>query len=105
MKLPKTTKRYCPFCKKHTEQKIALAKKKTPSSVHPMGYGSKKRMKLRGEARGHGNVGKLSKGALSSWKRYGKKSSKKTDLRLTCKECGKTHVQRKSFRAKRIEFK
>jgi large subunit ribosomal protein L44e len=105
MKVPKATKRYCPKCKKHTEQKITAAKRRTPSSAHPMGKGSKKRMRLRGEGRGYGNVGKISKGALSSWKRYGKKLSKKTDFRYTCKECNKTLTQRKGFRAKRIEFK
>ncbi|MBW2965995.1 50S ribosomal protein L44e [Candidatus Woesearchaeota archaeon] len=105
MKFPKNVKRYCPKCKKHTEQKVSSAKRKTPSSAHPMSKGSKKRMKLRGEGRGYGNVGKLSKGALSSWKRYGKKTSKKTDLRYTCKECNKTTTQRKGFRTKRVEFK
>lgn len=105
MKIPKTTKRLCKFCKKHTEQKITQAKKKTPSSAHPMGYGSKKRMKKRGQGRGYGNLGKLSKGALTGWKRYGKKTSKKTDLRYTCKECGKTTTQKRGIRAKKIEFK
>lgn len=105
MKIPKSTKRYCPTCKKHTEQKITQAKKKTPGSSHPMSYGSKKRMKRRGQGVGHGNVGKISKGALSGWKRYGKKTSKKTDFRYTCKECKKTNIQDKGFRAKKIEFK
>ena len=102
--MPKATKRYCPKCKKHTEQKITAAKRRTPGSSHPMSKGSKKRMKLRGEARGFGNLGKISKGALSSWKRYGKKLSKKTDFRYTCKDCNKTLTQKKGFRAKRIEF-
>ena len=105
MKVPKAVKRLCPKCKKHTEHKITQSKKKTPSSAHPMGYGSKKRMRKRGQARGKGNRGKISKGALTSWKRYGKKTSKKTDFRYTCKDCGKAHVQKKGFRAKRIEFK
>ncbi len=104
MKLPKITRRYCPFCRKHTEHKISMAKKKTPGSAHPLSSGSKIRMWKRGRGRGMGNVGKLSKGALSGWKRYGKKTSKKTDLRYTCKECGKTHTQRKGYRAKKIEF-
>jgi len=34
----------------------------------------------------------------------GKKMSKKTDLRYTCSVCGKTHMQSKGFRAKKIEF-
>ncbi|MBD3248667.1 50S ribosomal protein L44e [Candidatus Woesearchaeota archaeon] len=105
MKLPKTIKRHCPHCKKHTEHKIASAKKRTPGSSRPLGAGSKRRMRKRGEARGTGNLGKTSRGALSSWKRYGKKTSKKTDLRYTCNECKKTHTQKKGFRSKKIEFK
>jgi large subunit ribosomal protein L44e len=102
MKLPKTTKRYCPYCKKHTEHKILQSKKKPASSLK---RGSKVRMRKRGRARGQGNIGKISKGAMTKWKRYGKKPTKKTDLRYECKECKKQHTQRKGFRAKRIEFK
>jgi len=105
MKLPKTVNRYCPYCKKHTEHKVSSAKRKTPSSAHPMSYGSKARARLRGAARGHGNLGRYSKPAISKWKMTGKKASKKTDLRYTCKECKKSHNQRKGFRAKKIEFK
>jgi len=105
MKKPKVVKRYCPYCKKHTEHKVASAKRKTPSSAHPMGYGSKVRARLRGAARGHGNLGRYSKPAVSKFKMAGKKISKKTDLRYTCKACGKSHNQRKGIRAKRVEFK
>lgn len=105
MELPKIRKRFCPKCRKHTEHKVTLAKKKTPGSAHPMGYGSKKRMRLRGQARGMGNLGKISKGAMSGWKRFGKKTSKKTDLRFQCTVCGKTSTQRSSIRAKKVEFK
>ena len=105
MKLPKTTKRLCPKCKTHTTHKITQAKKKTPGATHPMGVGSKHRMAKRGKCTGTGNKGKISKGALSGWKRYGKKTSKKTDLRYTCAECKKTHTQKSGFRAKRVEFK
>ena len=62
-------------------------------------------MKLRGEGVGMGNVGKISKEALGGWKRYSKKTSKKTDLRYSCKECNKTTIQKQGFRAKKIEFK
>ena len=102
MKLPKTIKRYCPFCKKHTVHKVAQNKKKSPSILT---RGAKQRMKKRGKSRGSGNLGKLSKGALTKWKRYGKKASKKTDLRYECSTCKKMHMQRKGFRAKRVEFK
>jgi large subunit ribosomal protein L44e len=105
MKVPKTVMRYCPHCKKHTEHKISAAKRKTPGSAHPMSHGSKVRARLRGYARGHGNLGRYSKPAISKWKRAGAKTSKKTDFRYTCKVCNKSHTQRKGFRAKKIEFK
>ncbi len=68
-----------------------------------MGYGSRARAKLRG-VRGFGSLGKYSKPAMSKWKMAGKKQSKKTDLRFTCKECKKTHVPRNSVRTKRLEL-
>ena len=105
MKLPKTTKRYCPHCKKHTEHSIKNQSFRGLNKTHTTSKGSKTRVRARGLRRGAGNLGRFSKGALSSWKRYGKKTSKKTDLRYTCKECNKTHIQKKGFRAKRIEFK
>jgi len=101
MKMPKSVKRYCPYCRKHTEHKVAMAKKKAASSLT---WGSKYRMMKRGKCTGTGNRGKLSKKAMSGWKRYGKKSTKKTDLRYTCGVCKKTHCQREGFRAKKIEF-
>lgn len=101
-KYPKTVKRMCPFCKKHTEHKVMQSKKRTRSTAHPMSWGSRTRIKLRGRARGFGNTGKYSK--PSKPKMYGKKQSKKTDFRYECKECKKQHVQRKGFRAKKIEM-
>lgn len=102
MKKPKLMKRYCPHCKKHTEHTVAQAKKRTASSLT---YGSKHRAKLRGAARGTGNLGRYSKPAISKFKMTGKKMSKKTDLRYGCKECKKLHVQNKGLRAKKVEFK
>lgn len=102
MKIPKTIKRYCRFCKKHTEQKVTSSKRKPPSSLKK---GSKVRARKRGQARGIGNKGKYSKPAISQFKRTGAKISKKTDLRLQCMKCKKTHVQRKSTRTKRLEIK
>ncbi|HLC47002.1 MAG TPA: 50S ribosomal protein L44e [Candidatus Nanoarchaeia archaeon] len=101
MKIPKAIKRYCPYCKKHTEHKVAQSKKKQPSSLT---YGSKARAKLRGHATGHGNLGRYSKPAISSWKMTGKKRTKKTDLRYTCAVCKKAHAQKRGFRAKKVEF-
>jgi len=101
MKIKKTIKRYCPYCKKHTEHKVSQNKKKNPSSLT---YGSKVRAKLRGVAKGYGNLGRYSKPAISKFKMTGKKLTKKTDLRYECKECKKVHMQSSGIRAKRVEF-
>ncbi len=95
--------RYCKICKKHTEQKITISKKKTKGSVHTHSYGSKVRTAHRGARRGYGNLGRYSK-PPGGGKMYGKKGSKKTDFRYNCKECKKSSVQRKGFRAKKVEF-
>lgn len=102
MKLPKTIKRYCPYCRKHAEHRIIQVKKKAASSLS---YGSKKRARKRGAARGKGNRGRYSKPAITKFKMTGAKTTKKTDLRYECKECKKKHVQRKGIRAKKVEFK
>jgi large subunit ribosomal protein L44e len=102
MKLPKTINRFCPYCKKHTQHKVASNKKKSPRS---MTYGSKLRAKRRGSAKGIGNLGRYSKPAITKFKMTGKKTSKKTDLRYECTVCKKQHMQKKGFRAKKIEFK
>ncbi|MBN2423120.1 50S ribosomal protein L44e [Candidatus Woesearchaeota archaeon] len=101
MKLPKTRKKYCPSCKKHTTHKIILGKKGQSSSLT---YGSKTRARARGKARGFGNLGRYSKPAVTKFKRAGKKQTKKTDLKFKCSECKKTNLQRKGFRAKKIEI-
>ena len=101
MKVPKLKKRYCPYCKVHTEHKVAAAKKKNASSLT---YGSKVRARLRGAARGIGNRGRYSKKAISQFKMTGKKQTKKTDFRYECSTCKKMHVQRQGIRARRVEF-
>ncbi len=105
MKMPKTTNRYCPFCKKHQEMAILQSKQMGRNKTHPMSRGSKQRMRARGLNRGFGNQGKYSRKAISAFKMCGKKSSKKTDFRYKCKVCGKCVAQKKGFRAKKIEFK
>jgi large subunit ribosomal protein L44e len=102
MKLPKTTRRYCPHCKKHSMHRITVNKKKNPRT---MTYGSKVRARKRGQARGIGNMGRYSKPAISKFKMTGKKSSKKTDFRYECSTCKKQHVQKEGYRIKRVEFK
>ena len=103
MKLPKQANKYCKTCKNYTEHKISEAKRKTPNSAHPMGYGSKKRAKLRG-ALGTGNHGKYSKPPIKKWKMAGKKQSKKVDLRYKCSTCKKSQITTRGWRARKVEF-
>ena len=99
MRLPKKTKRYCPFCKKHTEQKISQV-----SSGHKRGTlrrGSKDRARKRGKNRGYGNLGKYSKPAVTKFKRK-TKSTKKTNTMYTCSVCKKSTMQKKGKRTGKI---
>lgn len=96
MKIPKTTKRYCPYCKKKTEQKIKLVS--TGAKRGTLTRGSKSRAKKRGLNRGIGNKGRYSKPAVSKFKRK-TKTTKKTNLMYTCKECKKSKYQKKGKRS------
>lgn len=96
MKIPKTTNRYCPYCKKKTEQKIKLVG--TGAKRGALKKGSKDRAKLRGQNRGIGNKGKYSKPAVSKFKRK-TKTTKKTNIMYTCLECKKSKYKKKGQRA------
>lgn len=103
MKIPKEVKRYCPSCKKHTTCKVKNEKNRGKNKTNPMTQFSQIRMKLRGLSTGSGNKGKLSRGALNSWKRFNKKHSKRPDFRFTCSQCSKAHTSSgKSERSKKI---
>lgn len=96
MKIPKTTKRYCPYCKKRTEQKVKMVS--TGAQRGALKRGSKQRAKLRGKNRGMGNHGKWSKKAISKNKRKSK-TTKKTNLMYTCQTCKKSKYQKKGTRS------
>ena len=97
MKFPKKTKRYCPYCKKQTEQKIKLVS--TGGRRGTLTRGSISRAKLRGRGVGMGNKGKWgSKKAISKNKRKSK-TTKKTNIMYTCSVCGKSKYQKKGQRA------
>ncbi len=99
MKIPKKTKRYCPFCKKQTEQKIKLL-----SAGHKRGtlkHGSKERAKLRGSNRGTGNKGKYSKPAVTKFKRKTKTTTKKVFI-YTCQVCKKSRNSKKGIRISKV---
>jgi large subunit ribosomal protein L44e len=91
MKLPKKTKRYCPFCKKHTEHKIDVV-----STGHKRGtlkYGSLKRAKQRGAFPGRGNKGRFSRKPPKNQKMKSKTTTRKV-LTYRCQECKKAHQSR-----------
>ncbi len=103
MKITKNIRRYCKYCKTHTKQVISVAKKRDRSSLKK---GAWARLGKRGLGKaGYGNKGKVSRGALGSWKRYNKKASKKPDFRYKCTVCNKMAVQKAARRAKKIELK
>jgi len=105
MKLPKEIKRYCPKCKVHTVQKVKNEKVRGRNKARPLSKFSQIRMKLKGTTTGLGNKGRVSRGALNSWKRFNKKHSKKTDLRYTCTVCKKINVSGSSgIRTKKIQI-
>ena len=97
MKIPKKTKRYCPYCKKQTEQKVKLVS--TGNKRGTLTRGSIQRAKLRGRGVGIGNKGKWgSKPAVTKFKRK-TKTTKKTNIMYTCSECGKSKYQKRGQRA------
>tara|TARA_Y100000034_G_scaffold124299_1_gene172275 strand:- start:1196 stop:1504 length:309 start_codon:yes stop_codon:yes gene_type:complete len=99
MKVPKTTKRFCPFCKKRTEQKIDLV-----STGHKRGTlkrGSLARAEKRGLNRGKGNKGKYSRPAIKQRKRKTKTTTRKVMI-FKCKECKKSKHGKKSRRVSKL---
>ena len=102
MKIPKTIKRYCPFCKKKTEHKVTDVSSGAKRGA--LKRGSIERAKKRGLGMGKGNLGKWgSKPAVSKYKRK-RKTTKKTNLLYTCKECGKAHQQKKGKRTGKLQI-
>lgn len=102
MKIPKKTKRYCPYCRKKTDHKVSLVSSGGKRSS--LSRGSISRAKMRGRGRGMGNLGKWgSKPAITKWKRK-TKSTKKTNILYTCQTCKKSHQQKKGKRSGKIQL-
>ena len=97
MKIPKKTNRFCPYCKKKTEQKIKIVGTGFARGTMTRG-GGRARAKLRGLGIGIGNLGKWgSKPAQAKHKRKSK-TTKKTNIMYTCTECKKSKYQKKGIR-------
>jgi len=102
MKFPKKTKRYCPYCKKKTEQKISLVS--TGVKRGTLKRGSLVRAKKRNAFPGKGNKGRYgSKPAISKWKRK-TKSTKRLVLLYTCQECKKSKPKAYGIRTSKIQL-
>jgi len=100
MKLPKTTNRYCPSCRKKTEQKIKIVSSGAKRGT--LKRGSIIRGKARGRGVGFGNKGKWgSKPPVSKFKRK-TKTTKKTNIMYTCQTCKKSHYQKKGIRTGKL---
>jgi large subunit ribosomal protein L44e len=102
MKLPKETRRYCPYCKKHTEQTLATAKQRARSATHPLSRGSNARIKLR-SLQGIGNWGRRSRKGPKDWKMKAK-VTKRIPILFKCKVCGKMKGMSSAIRTSRIEI-
>src|SRR3989344_6631893 len=101
MKLPKETKRYCPYCRKHTTQVVSTAKQKSRSSAHPMSRWGNGRVKSRSYKSGFGNLGRFSKPAVKDRKSK-VKTTKRISVMYKCKICNKQKGIKKSIRSSRI---
>lgn len=91
MKFPKKLRIFCPYCRKHTEHAVEVAKRRPRGKMthgerimgrKMTGYGSFPRPKPTGR----------------------EKPTKKLDLRYKCTACGKKHMKGSGFRVKKFEI-
>lgn len=102
MKKPKSTNRFCPFCRKKTGHKIKLLS--TGIKRGSMKKGGMLRARKRGRGVGYGNLGKWgSKPAIKNWKRK-TKNTKKAVFVYTCSVCKKSHQSKKGKRTSKVVF-
>ncbi len=100
MKMPKKINRFCPFCKKKTQQKIDLVS--TGSKRGTLKRGGLTRAKQRGAHPGKGNRGRYgSKPAIKKWKRKTKATTRKVII-YKCQECKKSKHSNHSRRVSKI---
>ncbi|MBS3087839.1 hypothetical protein J4226_04565 [Candidatus Pacearchaeota archaeon] len=95
--MPKKLNRYCPYCKKKTDQKVKQQSTGKPST---MKRGSKMRAMLRGLNRGIGNLGRYSR--MKNQAKNQRKTTKKTAIVYTCTVCNKGKDQKKGIRTSKL---
>ena len=97
MKMPKKVKRYCPYCRTRTEQKVKEQSNGKPSTLK---RGAKQRAQLRGLNRGIGNKGRFSR--LKNQAKGKRKTTKKTAILYICSVCDKGKDQKKGTRTSKL---
>jgi large subunit ribosomal protein L44e len=90
MKMKSELNKYCPRCKKHTLHVVSIEKAGKRRSM------SEGERRMRRKTRGYGSFPKPIQ------KRFAK-TTKKTVLKLKCKECDH-QIQSKSMRLKKVEI-
>ena len=98
MKMPKKVNRYCPYCRKKTEQKVKEVSSGSKGST--LKRGAKQRAQLRGLNRGIGNQGRYSR--MKNQAKKKRKTTKKPQILYTCAECGKGKNQKKGKRTSKL---
>jgi len=93
MKVVKTQKRYCPYCKKHTEHKVSIAKGKARPKTKKgaLKWGVRQYARI---VAGYGGSPRIKPESV--------KTSKHVALRYECLVCGKKHYKQNTVRAKRV---
>jgi large subunit ribosomal protein L44e len=91
MLYPKKVRRFCNFCKKHTEHVVSQAKRR------PRKKASKSQRRFERKLKGYGSFPKENpKGR--------EKPTRKLDLRFKCTVCNKTHSIGSGFRVSKFEL-
>ncbi|MGC9079398.1 MAG: 50S ribosomal protein L44e [Nanopusillaceae archaeon] len=99
MKIPKEVNKYCPYCRRVTQHKVIIVKKKAQRTG--LSWGARRG---REGKKGIGNKGKYSKRPIAERKRGIFKSAKGVDLRLECSVCKRQHVWTIKGRYKKVEL-
>ena len=91
MMIPKVQKRYCPFCRKHTEHTVEESKRR------PRRQDTKSQRRFLRKLAGYGSFPKENpKGR--------EKPTRRLDLRYKCNVCGKKHMVGEGYRIKKVEY-
>ncbi len=96
--MPKSVKRYCPSCKKHTLQNVT--QNKSGGKRGAMSHGERRHQRRSGIT----GYGGFPRPQPEKSARHRKKTSKKIDIRFLCTECKKKNTLKSTFRAKKFEI-